>query len=402
MLPKRLSEASYYSYAVGKWHQGSAYREWTPVGRGFDESYGFLGGGEDHFTQQTGTCRYNASNGKTTRGGVTDYWEETAGSPGRHITDCDIPAETAPACPLHTVLNLNGSKADNLKRCAAGEFVNCAVPKKFRTADATLTDTDPETFQCYQCKKSVYTGYDFNDKAVEMIRTHTAKHSTRPLFMYLALHNTHGPIEAPAEWEAIYSHLSFQKQITFDAMVSVVDSTVGNVTSMLKQQGMWKDTLFIWTTGGQRSPQLFKSSRILATRRRSPACLPACLPACCCLPALFRESDLVLILLQITEAQFRWPVQTLHCVEAKAATGRVVCALRVSSQVVFCPPRWRARLAAESSRCTTGLLRSPLSLASTRRSHSLPRPRQSTRSTCGHISVVRWLIHRELSSYTTT
>ena len=101
MLPKRLSEASYYSYAVGKWHQGSAYREWTPVGRGFDESYGFLGGGEDHFTQQTGTCRYNASNGKTTRGGVTDYWEETAGSPGRHIVIdqigiCGVMRDTGP------------------------------------------------------------------------------------------------------------------------------------------------------------------------------------------------------------------------------------------------------------------------------------------------------------------
>lgn len=42
MLPKRLHEVGYYSYQVGKWHQGSAYRAWTPVGRGFDQSYGFL------------------------------------------------------------------------------------------------------------------------------------------------------------------------------------------------------------------------------------------------------------------------------------------------------------------------------------------------------------------------
>ena len=66
---------------------------------------------------------------------------------------------------------------------------------------------------------------------------------------YLALHNTHGPIEAPPEWEALYSkRLSFPKQITFDAMVSVVDSTVGNVTAALKQAGLWENTLFVWTT----------------------------------------------------------------------------------------------------------------------------------------------------------
>ena len=51
----------------------------------------------------TGTCTYTASNKETVRGSVTDYWEETAGSPGRHITDCDIPAETAPACPIYTL-----------------------------------------------------------------------------------------------------------------------------------------------------------------------------------------------------------------------------------------------------------------------------------------------------------
>lgn len=174
-----------------------------------------------------------------------------AGTPGRHITDCDILAETAPGCPIYMVLNLNGTKADNIKRCASGAFVNCAVPKKFRGAAGLLrlADTAPDEFQCYQCKPKLYTGYDFNDKAVEMIRTHPAKHPTQPMFMYLALHNTHGPIQAPPEWEAIYSsHLSFPKQITFDAMVSVVDSTVGNVTAMLKQQDMWKDTLFVWTT----------------------------------------------------------------------------------------------------------------------------------------------------------
>ena len=66
-------------------------------------------------------------------------------------------------------------------------------------------------------------------------------------FRYLALHNTHGPVEAPEEFESLYK-FPFALQNTFDAMVSVVDSTVANVTSALKSTGMWNTTLVIWTT----------------------------------------------------------------------------------------------------------------------------------------------------------
>ena len=56
MLPKRLKEAQYWSIQIGKWHQGAASFAHTPVGRGFDESYGFLAGGEDHYSQVSGSC----------------------------------------------------------------------------------------------------------------------------------------------------------------------------------------------------------------------------------------------------------------------------------------------------------------------------------------------------------
>ena len=53
MLPRKLKAANYYSYHIGKWHQGLYTPEYTPVGRGFDESFGFLEGGEDHNSSQT-------------------------------------------------------------------------------------------------------------------------------------------------------------------------------------------------------------------------------------------------------------------------------------------------------------------------------------------------------------
>lgn len=53
MLPKRLAAANYRSVHIGKWHQGLYTPEYTPVGRGFDHSLGFLEGGEDHNTSKT-------------------------------------------------------------------------------------------------------------------------------------------------------------------------------------------------------------------------------------------------------------------------------------------------------------------------------------------------------------
>ena len=45
MMPAMLSRAGYVSHHIGKWHQGLYKREYTPLARGFNSSYGFLGAG---------------------------------------------------------------------------------------------------------------------------------------------------------------------------------------------------------------------------------------------------------------------------------------------------------------------------------------------------------------------
>ena len=68
-----------------------------------------------------------------------------------------------------------------------------------------------------------------------------------PFFLYFALHNTHGPIEAPRRFIDMYN-FSLPLRNTFDAMVSVVDESVANVTRALRETGMWNNTLFVWAT----------------------------------------------------------------------------------------------------------------------------------------------------------
>jgi leishmanolysin-like peptidase len=55
MLPAKLKTAGYRTYMIGKWHEGLASEQYTPRGRGFDRSFGFLGGGENHYTQRINT-----------------------------------------------------------------------------------------------------------------------------------------------------------------------------------------------------------------------------------------------------------------------------------------------------------------------------------------------------------
>ena len=50
-LPQRLKQKGYATHHIGKWHQGHADYRYTPTSRGFDTTYGFLAGEEDHFTQ---------------------------------------------------------------------------------------------------------------------------------------------------------------------------------------------------------------------------------------------------------------------------------------------------------------------------------------------------------------
>ena len=58
-LPQRLKAAGYVTGMVGKWHLGLT-EGFTPVDRGFDQFFGFVGGGHQYIIQPGGKGEYNA------------------------------------------------------------------------------------------------------------------------------------------------------------------------------------------------------------------------------------------------------------------------------------------------------------------------------------------------------
>ena len=65
-VSKVLQDAGYYTSAIGKWHVGSA-PKFHPNKRGFDNFYGFLGGGHNYFPE-----KYQKEYEKQLKAGVKD------------------------------------------------------------------------------------------------------------------------------------------------------------------------------------------------------------------------------------------------------------------------------------------------------------------------------------------
>jgi arylsulfatase B len=206
MLPKHLAKAGYISTHIGKWHLGFHAPAYTPVARGFNQSFGFLEGGEDHWTHACGAGKANC---------------HVEGRPP-HMdpkTNWDLWSQSTQHFPGGPVFGINGTEGD--------------------------LDT--------------YSGYVFTEQAVEAIASHDL---TKPLFMFLSLHNTHAPVEAPERFVDLYDTGDALKD-TFFAMVSVVDETMKNVTDALKSNGMWENSIVVWTTDNGSPVQVAGSNHPL-------------------------------------------------------------------------------------------------------------------------------------------
>jgi len=74
MIPAKLKTVGYRTAQIGKWHMGQIHNGSLPVNRGYDSSFGYLGGAEDHYTNKNGGCG--------NCGGLVDLWRTTVPATG--------------------------------------------------------------------------------------------------------------------------------------------------------------------------------------------------------------------------------------------------------------------------------------------------------------------------------
>jgi arylsulfatase B len=94
-----------------------------------------------------------------------------------------------------------------------------------------------------------YNSNRFTASAVAAIQAHDPSPSSPPLFLYVALQNTHAPLEALDEYRALYPpNMTDDLERTYSAMMSTIDSSVANITAALKAKGMWENSVVVWAS----------------------------------------------------------------------------------------------------------------------------------------------------------
>jgi arylsulfatase I/J len=107
-------------------------------------------------------------------------------------------------------------------------------------------------------QSGTYSGFLYTARAVKVIdefgasldaATGLAKvpGAAEKLFMYLAWHNTHTPLECPEEWMFPPLRLNNSQRNTYNCMARVLDDGIGNVTAALKKGHLWEETLMLFS-----------------------------------------------------------------------------------------------------------------------------------------------------------
>jgi arylsulfatase A-like enzyme len=187
ILPQILHRAGYQSHAVGKWHIGMSKWEQTPTFRGFQSFFGFYLGGQDYFS---------------------------------HIRE--------------TAYDMHFDKQPN---CGPG----CSQVVDERGNYSTHVFT----------REAIRVIQDFASTPNEKANKNAKKVQVQeqPLFLYLAYQAVHDPDQVPEEYKLPYftKNWTAQRQ-TYGGMLSAADQGIANVTQALKDNGLWNNTLVVFTT----------------------------------------------------------------------------------------------------------------------------------------------------------
>ena len=231
---------------------------YAPIARGFNHSLGFLEGGEDHNTSKAfGTHgEVDLSFGAAPAAWPTCEWSELAGVALQSFYDpastdidayapwparfddesgCRALCENRIDCAGYS-WRANDTAHQHFHKCFLVSKDGGAHPSAAAFRSATCARPRTNTTWAARGLNGTYTGETFAAEAVRVIEAHDV---AVPLFLYLALHNTHAPLEAPWPYVAPFAAQypdDVKRRATFCGMLAYVDETVANVTAALRRR----------------------------------------------------------------------------------------------------------------------------------------------------------------------
>jgi arylsulfatase A-like enzyme len=91
--------------------------------------------------------------------------------------------------------------------------------------------------------------YLYTNEMTRLIHTTANDPQHKPLFVFLALHNVHQPVESPPEFVDLYPAVDYNTsnyaRRVYNGMHSGVEYVLANVTRELKTNGMWATTVLV-------------------------------------------------------------------------------------------------------------------------------------------------------------
>ena len=183
--------------------------ESTPKGRGFDSSLIYLQHANNYYTMVDDPCN------KT---GIKDFW--------RHS---DLPDRHIPEGPAY---DLVGPESCN--------------PNISYHPYPVGEDTQ-------HCK---YEDQILADEVYEILRNHDPE---KPLFLYYTPHVVHEPLMVPQSTYEKFLDVKDESRRRYLAMVHYIDEAIGNITTILKEKGMWED--LAWFASADNGGPIYDSGK---------------------------------------------------------------------------------------------------------------------------------------------
>ena len=100
-------------------------------------------------------------------------------------------------------------------------------------------------------QNETYSTFIYAKRARAIISTHN---KSQPLFLYLPFQNPHGPIQVPEMYESMYSDIENEGRRKYLGMVTALDDAIGIVVDSLKENGLFDDTVIIFSSDNGGTP----------------------------------------------------------------------------------------------------------------------------------------------------